>query len=71
MSLGLENCDLLLEMGFNVHVQIECFHYLVSDLKRRATQSIVPSGNSLSTTVIFPNETSNNLAELRCEKKNY
>ena len=39
------------------------------DLKRRATQNIVPSRDFLSTTITFPNEISINLAEMRC--KNY
>ena len=58
MGLRLENCDLLLEMGFDVH--------LVSDLKRRWAQNIVPSRYFL-TTAILSNETSINLAEMHCK----
>ena len=58
MGLGLENFDLLLEMGFDVHV--------VSDLKRRSAQNIVSSRHFL-TTAILPNATSINLAEMQCK----
>ena len=59
--------------NFNIKTNYLYYFQLIAaippDLKRRATQNIVPSHDFLSTTITFPNEISINLAEMRC--KNY
>ena len=59
--------------NFNIKTNYLYYFQLIAaippDLKRRATQNIVPSRDFLSTTITFPNEISINLAEMRC--KNY